>query len=46
MFTSFVEQIVEHYYHSDCDVQNDSELQEWIHEIFMHGFLGNTDSGI
>ncbi|CAK6961909.1 hydroperoxide isomerase ALOXE3-like [Scomber scombrus] len=42
----FVEEIMEHYYHSDCEVQDDSELQEWIHEIFMHGFLGNTDTGI
>ncbi|KAG7239195.1 hypothetical protein INR49_029946 [Caranx melampygus] len=41
----FVKAIVEYYYPSDSEVQKDTELQEWISEIFTHGFLGNTASG-
>uniref|UniRef100_A0A673ADY8 Si:dkey-17e16.9 n=1 Tax=Sphaeramia orbicularis TaxID=375764 RepID=A0A673ADY8_9TELE len=40
----FVKAVIEYYYPSDDDVQNDSELQTWIGEIFTHGFLGNKAS--
>ncbi|KAK2856204.1 hypothetical protein Q5P01_004939 [Channa striata] len=46
IINNFVKGIVEYYYPSDSDVQKDTELQEWISEIFNHGFLANTDSGI
>uniref|UniRef100_M3ZLB8 Hydroperoxide isomerase ALOXE3-like n=1 Tax=Xiphophorus maculatus TaxID=8083 RepID=M3ZLB8_XIPMA len=37
--------MVEYYYSSDSDVIKDIELQEWINEIFTHGFLENKHSG-
>ncbi|XP_059212421.1 hydroperoxide isomerase ALOXE3-like [Centropristis striata] len=46
IINSFVTAVVEHFYPSDSEVQKDTELQEWISEIFTHGFLGNKDSGI
>ncbi|KAL3999930.1 hypothetical protein ACER0C_007701 [Sarotherodon galilaeus] len=36
---SFVKKTLGHYYKSDDEVQQDSELQNWIKEIFEHGFL-------
>ncbi|XP_075869648.1 hydroperoxide isomerase ALOXE3-like [Nelusetta ayraudi] len=42
----FVRAMVSYYYPTDNDVQRDTELQEWISEIFTHGFLGNKASGI
>ncbi|KAM9355671.1 polyunsaturated fatty acid lipoxygenase ALOX8-like isoform 2-T2 [Pholidichthys leucotaenia] len=42
---SFVKHIVEYYYPSDNDVCKDTELQDWISEIFTHGFLGNKHAG-
>ncbi|XP_070705990.1 polyunsaturated fatty acid lipoxygenase ALOX15B-like [Pempheris klunzingeri] len=45
IINSFVKAIVEHYYPSDGEVQKDTELQEWISEIFICGFLGNKASG-
>ncbi|XP_023262819.1 hydroperoxide isomerase ALOXE3-like [Seriola lalandi dorsalis] len=45
IINSFVTAIVEYYYPSDSDVQKDTELQEWINEIFTHAFLRNTASG-
>ncbi|XP_067339168.1 arachidonate 12-lipoxygenase, 12R-type-like isoform X2 [Channa argus] len=46
IINNFVKGILEYYYPSDSDVQKDTELQEWISEIFNHGFLANKDSGI
>uniref|UniRef100_A0A8C8M7Q2 Uncharacterized protein n=1 Tax=Oncorhynchus tshawytscha TaxID=74940 RepID=A0A8C8M7Q2_ONCTS len=46
IINSFVQGMVEHFYSSDSEVSRDSELQDWIHEIFIHGFLGNGKSGI
>ncbi|XP_029020122.1 polyunsaturated fatty acid lipoxygenase ALOX15B-like [Betta splendens] len=42
----FVEGIIGHYYKCDTDVEKDSELQKWIGEIFEHGFLSQSDTGI
>uniref|UniRef100_A0A8C7Q947 Uncharacterized protein n=1 Tax=Oncorhynchus mykiss TaxID=8022 RepID=A0A8C7Q947_ONCMY len=44
IINSFVKGMVEHFYSSDSEVSRDSELQDWIHEIFIHGFLGNGKS--
>lgn len=35
-----------YYYPNDAEVKKDSELQEWIGEIFTHALLGNQKSGI
>uniref|UniRef100_A0A673I173 Hydroperoxide isomerase ALOXE3-like n=1 Tax=Sinocyclocheilus rhinocerous TaxID=307959 RepID=A0A673I173_9TELE len=43
---SFVRSMVEFYYQSDSDVQQDTELQDWIKEIFIHGFLEQSSTGI
>ncbi|XP_040920317.1 hydroperoxide isomerase ALOXE3 [Toxotes jaculatrix] len=45
IINNFVEEMVDHYYPSDSDVREDNELQEWISQIFIHGFLGNMASG-
>lgn len=45
IINSYVRAVVEYYYPSDSDVWKDTELQEWINEIFTHGFLGNKASG-
>ncbi|GLD48138.1 polyunsaturated fatty acid lipoxygenase ALOX15B-like protein [Lates japonicus] len=42
----FVQGILCYYYKNDAEVQQDSELQKWILDIFEHGFLCNADSGI
>ncbi|XP_060792213.1 hydroperoxide isomerase ALOXE3 isoform X2 [Neoarius graeffei] len=41
----FVAGWVELYYHDDQAVQRDSELQSWIQEIHIEGFLGITHTG-
>ncbi|XP_036845272.1 hydroperoxide isomerase ALOXE3-like [Oncorhynchus mykiss] len=41
-----VHNVIGHYYTCDSDVQKDSELQNWIEEIFFHGFLAETSTGI
>lgn len=40
----FVEPVLTHY-EIDADVQEEHELQNWIKEIFEHGFLSNNNSG-
>ncbi|XP_071766221.1 polyunsaturated fatty acid lipoxygenase ALOX15B-like isoform X2 [Centroberyx gerrardi] len=42
----FVEGVFGHYYKSDDEVQQDSELQRWIQDIFVHGFLSQACPGI
>uniref|UniRef100_A0A8C7T0B1 Uncharacterized protein n=1 Tax=Oncorhynchus mykiss TaxID=8022 RepID=A0A8C7T0B1_ONCMY len=42
----FVHNVIGHYYTCDSDVQKDSELKNWIEEIFFHGFLAETSTGI
>uniref|UniRef100_A0A672GWX7 Arachidonate 15-lipoxygenase B-like n=1 Tax=Salarias fasciatus TaxID=181472 RepID=A0A672GWX7_SALFA len=42
----FVQGILGHYYKDDCAVEQDSELQRWISDIFEHGFLSNECTGI
>ncbi|XP_028252884.1 hydroperoxide isomerase ALOXE3-like [Parambassis ranga] len=45
IINSFVTGMVEHYYPSDNDVCRDTEVQEWISEIFTRAFIGNKHSG-
>ncbi|XP_055080638.1 polyunsaturated fatty acid lipoxygenase ALOX15B-like [Periophthalmus magnuspinnatus] len=42
----FVKGVIHHYYKTDQEVQDDSELQEYIKDIFEHGFLSKTETGI
>lgn len=42
----FVSEIVSYYYPNDACVQQDSELQAWVGEIFAQAFLGRESSGI
>ncbi|KAM9362639.1 arachidonate 12-lipoxygenase, 12R-type-like [Symphorus nematophorus] len=42
----FVQGILGYYYKNDTEVQQDSELQKWIQEIFEHGFLSQASTGI
>uniref|UniRef100_A0A3B3XBG5 Lipoxygenase domain-containing protein n=1 Tax=Poecilia mexicana TaxID=48701 RepID=A0A3B3XBG5_9TELE len=42
----FVRGILTYYYKTDAEVQQDSELQKWILDIFEHGFLSQPRSGI
>ncbi|KAM8725492.1 polyunsaturated fatty acid lipoxygenase ALOX15B-like isoform 1-T1 [Acanthopagrus schlegelii] len=46
IINSFVKAVVAYYYPSDSEVAADSEIQEWINEIFYYGFQGNGASGI
>lgn len=46
LIPSFVRAMMKYYYPSDEDVRKDIELQEWIKEIFIHGAIGNNDSGL
>ncbi|XP_035985630.1 hydroperoxide isomerase ALOXE3 [Fundulus heteroclitus] len=43
---SFVEGILKHYYKNDKDVEQDTELQNWIRDIYQHGFHSREKSGI
>nr|XP_040016746.1 polyunsaturated fatty acid lipoxygenase ALOX15B-like [Gasterosteus aculeatus aculeatus] len=42
----FVNDVLSFYYKNDAEVQKDSELQKWISDIFEHGFLSQTQTGI
>ncbi|CAB1460032.1 unnamed protein product [Pleuronectes platessa] len=42
----FVEGVLSYYYKSDDLVVKDSELQDWIRDIFEHGFLSQEQTGI
>ncbi|KAL2096941.1 hypothetical protein ACEWY4_006148 [Coilia grayii] len=46
IINKYVGGVLQYYYKSDEDVQNDTELQRWIMEIFKHGFLANKSTGI
>uniref|UniRef100_A0A8C6SFC7 Lipoxygenase domain-containing protein n=1 Tax=Neogobius melanostomus TaxID=47308 RepID=A0A8C6SFC7_9GOBI len=41
----FVNGVLNNYYKSDSDVQKDTELQNFITDVFEKGFLSRTDSG-
>lgn len=41
----FVQKVLSYYYKNDSEVQQDSELQKWILDIFEHGFLSQTSTG-
>uniref|UniRef100_H2VCF5 Uncharacterized protein n=1 Tax=Takifugu rubripes TaxID=31033 RepID=H2VCF5_TAKRU len=45
IISSFVTAMVSYYYPTDCEVTRDTELQEWINEIFVHCLLGNKETG-
>ncbi|XP_038841305.1 hydroperoxide isomerase ALOXE3-like [Salvelinus namaycush] len=42
----FVEEVISFYYKSDSEVRVDQELQNWIKDIFDHGFLAQECTGI
>ncbi|XP_027138934.1 hydroperoxide isomerase ALOXE3 [Larimichthys crocea] len=43
---SFVQKVLSYYYKNDAEVQQDTELQKWILDIFEHGFLSQACTGI
>ncbi|TWW68834.1 hydroperoxide isomerase ALOXE3-like [Takifugu flavidus] len=45
IISSFVTAMVGYYYPTDCEVTRDTELQEWINEIFVHCLLGKKATG-
>lgn len=46
IINKYVGGVLQYYYKSDEDVQKDTELQQWIMEIFKHGFLQKKSTGI
>uniref|UniRef100_A0A8C7JY95 Uncharacterized protein n=1 Tax=Oncorhynchus kisutch TaxID=8019 RepID=A0A8C7JY95_ONCKI len=42
----FVEEVISFYYKSDSEVREDQEVQNWIKDIFDHGFLAQECTGI
>ncbi|KAK0153687.1 Arachidonate 15-lipoxygenase B [Merluccius polli] len=42
----FVQGVLHFYYKNDSSVRRDTELQEWVQDIFKHGFLSRSDSGM
>lgn len=45
IFSRFVQAVLRYYYENDGQVQQDSELQNWILDIFEHGVLGQAATG-
>ncbi|XP_029919583.1 arachidonate 15-lipoxygenase B-like [Myripristis murdjan] len=43
---SFVKGLLTYYYKNDAEVQKDSELQKWLQDIHVHGFLSQQGTGI
>ncbi|XP_034446549.1 hydroperoxide isomerase ALOXE3-like [Hippoglossus hippoglossus] len=43
---TFVKEVLSYYYKTDDVVVKDSELQDWIQDIFEHGFLSQEQTGI
>ena len=41
----FVQGVLGYYYKNDAEVKQDSELQKWISDIFVHGFLSKKSTG-
>lgn len=41
----FVQGVLSFYYKNDLEVEQDSELQKWIRDIYEHGFLSPKDTG-
>ncbi|XP_060756104.1 polyunsaturated fatty acid lipoxygenase ALOX15B-like [Neoarius graeffei] len=46
IINEYVAGVLQYYYRSDEDVQKDTELQNWISEIFTNGFLEISNTGI
>ncbi|XP_061686115.1 arachidonate 12-lipoxygenase, 12R-type-like [Syngnathoides biaculeatus] len=42
----YVQGVIQYYYKSDDEVGEDSELQNWISDIFQYGFLSQPQTGI
>uniref|UniRef100_A0A8C6WH08 Lipoxygenase domain-containing protein n=1 Tax=Neogobius melanostomus TaxID=47308 RepID=A0A8C6WH08_9GOBI len=42
----FVNGVLRFYYKNDTEVEDDSELQNWIKDIYEEGFLSNQNTGI
>ncbi|KAK7912868.1 hypothetical protein WMY93_013079 [Mugilogobius chulae] len=42
----YVDGVMRHYYKSDKEVGQDTEIQNFIKDIFKHGFLSKKESGI
>ncbi|XP_047433293.1 polyunsaturated fatty acid lipoxygenase ALOX15B-like [Mugil cephalus] len=42
----FVQGVLGYYYKTDKEVEQDSELQKWVKDIFEHGFLSQEGNGI
>ncbi|KAJ0022691.1 hypothetical protein NQD34_014825 [Periophthalmus magnuspinnatus] len=42
----FVDGVLSFYYRDDGEVERDPEVQNWIQDIFEHGFLSNESSGV
>ncbi|XP_030005071.1 arachidonate 12-lipoxygenase, 12R-type-like [Sphaeramia orbicularis] len=42
----FVNDLLRHYYSTDAEVMQDSELQNWIQDIYEHGFFSRESTGI
>lgn len=45
IFSRFVQGVLGCYYKNDAEIQEDSELQNWILDIFKYGVLSNAPTG-